>query len=349
MTDIRHVGHSGEVTETEPLFPLSRYVDDRSEETITQVYLALLREHDPSRERLLSSGLLPGDIDRAVGVLHWRGWVDVSDPDNWTVAAPDIALPAYASAIERQARRSRAAADEMAHIFHAAREGTEEEDYEPVRVLNSVAELRGAMSHILSHARHSVLVMRAAPLEGDGAVPLVNLKAVAAEHAEARHLTFTALYDSALADLPEALDVMRAREVDGESLRVAPSLPFSALVVDESTAVLDFRNVEPSGGGSLLVHSGPLTAAVVALFRRLFDDGIPLSLPGRGSGAEAGITERDRIILGLLASGASDSMITRQVGVSRRTVERRIHHLMTVLSASTRFQAGVEAARRGLI
>ena len=52
-------------------------------------------------------------------------------------------------------------------------------------------------------------------------------------------------------------------------------------------------------------------------------------------------------ILTLLAAGASDATIARQSGISQRTVERRVRALMDQLGAGTRFQAGVQAARRG--
>jgi DNA-binding NarL/FixJ family response regulator len=47
--------------------------------------------------------------------------------------------------------------------------------------------------------------------------------------------------------------------------------------------------------------------------------------------------------------GAKDETIARQLGVSLRTVRRRVAELMDELGASTRFQAGMEAVRRGLL
>ena len=40
-------------------------------------------------------------------------------------------------------------------------------------------------------------------------------------------------------------------------------------------------------------------------------------------------------------------MIARKLGISLRTVRRRMAELMSDLGADTRFQAGVEAVRRG--
>ena len=71
----------------------------------------------------------------------------------------------------------------------------------------------------------------------------------------------------------------------------------------------------------------------------------PLPRTAGARSAEA----RDRTILALLAAGAPDATIARQTGVSQRTVERRVRALMDQLGAGTRFQAGVQAARRGLL
>jgi DNA-binding NarL/FixJ family response regulator len=46
-------------------------------------------------------------------------------------------------------------------------------------------------------------------------------------------------------------------------------------------------------------------------------------------------------------AGATDEVIARKLGIGLRTVRRRIASLMTELGVDTRFQAGVEAVRRG--
>jgi DNA-binding NarL/FixJ family response regulator len=51
----------------------------------------------------------------------------------------------------------------------------------------------------------------------------------------------------------------------------------------------------------------------------------------------------------LLTVGASDQVVARQLGVSVRTVERRVRYLTEHLGAATRFQAGVQAVRRGWV
>lgn len=56
-----------------------------------------------------------------------------------------------------------------------------------------------------------------------------------------------------------------------------------------------------------------------------------------------------RSILQLLATGAKDEAVARRLGVSIRTCRRHVSELMTALGATSRFQGGVEAVRRGLL
>lgn len=55
----------------------------------------------------------------------------------------------------------------------------------------------------------------------------------------------------------------------------------------------------------------------------------------------------DAHLLALMAQGLKDEVVARRLGLSLRTVRRRIAHLMAELDATTRFQAGIEAVRRG--
>lgn len=62
---------------------------------------------------------------------------------------------------------------------------------------------------------------------------------------------------------------------------------------------------------------------------------------------DTAISDDDRSLITLLAGGLTDSAIARQLGWSTRTMRRRTGRLFEELSASNRFQAGVQAARRG--
>ncbi|MEW1841736.1 helix-turn-helix domain-containing protein [Nonomuraea angiospora] len=67
------------------------------------------------------------------------------------------------------------------------------------------------------------------------------------------------------------------------------------------------------------------------------------------SSAASALSLEDRRLLALLAAGLKDDAIARQLGTSPRTIRRRLRHLLDELNAETRFQAGAQASRRGLV
>lgn len=146
----------------------------------------------------------------------------------------------------------------------------------------------------------------------------------------------------ALRDAPLAV---AARVEAGEEIRVLPEVPTRMLVVGSSHALLP----EPLGAAAsprLVVRQPGLVDAMALLFERLWVQAaaIPeLSDPGRGQRSPA----HRRFLLEQLAEGAQDEQIARRLGVSLRTVRRRVAEVMTELNAESRFQAGVEAVRRG--
>ncbi|WP_028644018.1 helix-turn-helix transcriptional regulator [Nocardioides sp. URHA0020] len=141
--------------------------------------------------------------------------------------------------------------------------------------------------------------------------------------------------------LHDAPDVMLARLAAGEEIRVLPDLPTRLLVVGDSHAVVP----EPLGLADLplsVVRQHGVVAAMTLWFEELWGRAAVPAL------AEAEPTlDLRRFLLQQLAAGAHDEQIARQLGISLRTVRRRVSALMTELGADSRFQAGVEAARRG--
>ena len=90
--------------------------------------------------------------------------------------------------------------------------------------------------------------------------------------------------------------------------------------------------------------TGAADAALLASAGLGSADGVPV--PTSGLRAPT-VDERD--LLALVAAGATDDVIARQLGISPRTLRRRLHDLFDELGASNRFHAGVEAARRGWV
>ena len=139
--------------------------------------------------------------------------------------------------------------------------------------------------------------------------------------------------------LNQVPEVLRARMDEGEEVRVLDAMPTRLLVISPTHAVLP----EPLGYADeprLLVRQGALVEALTLLFELYWER--PLAVPtGRRASTSA------PFLLRQLASGAKDEQIARTLGLSLRTVRRRVADLMIELGVDTRFQAGAEAARRG--
>ncbi|WP_052595642.1 helix-turn-helix transcriptional regulator [Luteipulveratus mongoliensis] len=128
----------------------------------------------------------------------------------------------------------------------------------------------------------------------------------------------------------------------GEMARTLAGTPLHVLISDDDAAVLQIRTPEPDDVLALLLGPCGLMDTVRACFETLWELAIPLP-----TGLMTDLDPLDRDILELMSSGVTDDLIARRLEISRRTVVRRAGALQRRLNAHTRFQAGVQAARRG--
>jgi DNA-binding CsgD family transcriptional regulator len=322
------------------------YSDPELDAAVTRVYLAVLQHPQPSRSLLVAQGIREDLIDTSLRVLDAQGLIRLHEGGLLEVIPPDIALPNVAAELEHRARRTRASAHELAQVYFAARSQVMRPDPSTLQLLQSMDELAAATADIVSTATERVRCFRAmSPRTRDLFAAPLHAHEAQSFGAGGIPIPLFTTYDTDVLDLENALEVLEARERGGERFRFVSSVPFSALVVDDTAAVVDTTLFEENGAGSVLIRSRPMVRALGALADLFWDLGSPLPRTAGARSAEA----RDRTILALLAAGAPDATIARQTGVSQRTVERRVRALMDQLGAGTRFQAGVQAARRGLV
>lgn len=131
----------------------------------------------------------------------------------------------------------------------------------------------------------------------------------------------------------------------GEQARVLPSVPVKLVIIDDAYALVALSIKETDVYNTMLVvQPCGLLSALVALFEQAWQNALPFH--GR-SARPAGLLPADRRLLRLLAAGASDEVIAREIGVSRRTLFRRVQVLMARLGATSRFQMALQAQRSG--
>lgn len=153
-----------------------------------------------------------------------------------------------------------------------------------------------------------------------------------------------ALYPRDVVDDPRRLAYVRHWAGAGEEVRITHrSVPYLA-VFGHQVAIVAAGSGRGTSEGRILVRAPALVSLVIDLFERYWERSVPL----RSTPVGLGRNERIEILEGLML-GAKDEALARQLGVSLRTVRRRVADLMDELGATTRFQAGMEAVRRGLV
>jgi DNA-binding CsgD family transcriptional regulator len=174
----------------------------------------------------------------------------------------------------------------------------------------------------------------------------------------ARGIGYRVIYEQALLEEPGMIDNLVLGIRAGEVARATPSLPVRMAISDRSIALCP---LVPGGDGiteptAALVRDSSLLTALLALFDSYWAASSPLHVAEGGASDGAGISlvspsgptsAEERELLSLLVAGVSDKAIATRLGVSMRTVQRRISELMAQTGAQTRMQLAWQVARRG--
>lgn len=322
---------------------------DPADEEVAPLYLALLETRHPTRDSLRSQGFSSHQLDRLLPVLEHRRMIQPVDGSTWSVVPPDVAMPAFAAQLEARARMVRTTAQAMSRVYLRSRAADRTDATSGVVLLESLVDVAEALHQVTTTAQEWVLSSRVdSPLSRYlleaprpiSTTPFVN------SHGEPLDVRLD--IDPALLPEPDVLEIMQARVDAGDAIRLTSGLPFTGAVNDQGLAMIDLGDDGGSPVGILLNRAagGGRVRAVLEFAWQLGTPWLPATTPASDSDH---LEPRDRSILRLMAGGVSDAAIARQLGISSRTVERRVRLLLDRLNATTRFQAGVLAARQGLI
>lgn len=125
-------------------------------------------------------------------------------------------------------------------------------------------------------------------------------------------------------------------------------VPLKLAIIDREWAMLPLLHAAgQTPEATVIVRRSVLLDSMLALFESVWQQGMEVK-PVGGELLLAGTAEDDlRQIARLLATGMTDIAIGHHLGISQRTVRRRIKDLMDELRVDSRFAAGVRAAERG--
>lgn len=302
-----------------------------------RVYRALAASHPSDVDRLaVATGLSAADTARVLGELADLGAAARTD-DGWVARPPVRVMSEVLRAEEaRRAALWRAGA-ELDELYESARLGAGA-DVEPV---TDIVDLFALTERVQEQARERIRWLDRPPYRS------TPDRFAAQESLQARRMAegvvYRTLYHQAVYDDPNLFASMTRMIEAGEDARVLADLPVKLLIADDHTALLVPEPERAGVAGSLVVHTSGLLNALCGLFETLWTLGVPVT----AAEPSVRLSERDRTIITLMAAGLTDDAIARRLQLSRRTVVRGITALLDRLGATTRFQAGVQAANRG--
>ena len=344
------------------------------------IYLALLDSSPATAAQIRDR--VPGiRVRSAITALESAGLVSrlTGHPVRYQPAPPDMALEVLVRAREQELQQVRVEVARLAERFRAGLDSVRPE--EVVEVVTTRDATLQRWEQLQRSARHEVRSFDRPPYASDIMVNPAETEGLAAG------IAFRAVYARAGLELPGRLAAMQRLVAAGEQARVTADLPVKMFLADNAIGLipLERRDRADAADSALVIHSSSLLDTLSALFEAIWATAVPVkfgtsavpagsvpaghgpsgSAPAEGgppapvpptpepvgtgpdpASASPGDSEH-RMLLGLLAIGLTDEAIGRQLGWHPRTVQRHVRRLMTELGAQTRFQAGLQAARRG--
>jgi DNA-binding CsgD family transcriptional regulator/sugar-specific transcriptional regulator TrmB len=312
-------------------------------ETTEKVYRGLLAFPGFGVEELSAHLLLPeAEVHTALAELADLALLRVSRED------PGVRLPvslqrAMAILLQRQqneleTRRAQLAASReqvTALLTEPATGG------DPIERLLGLDAIQARLEELMTAATEEVLALipggPQAPATLAAARPLD-------EDLAARGLTRRSVYQDSMRADRTNMDYARWTIGLGAQVRTAPLVPPRMIIIDRRIAVLAFDPDATARGIAILREPGVL-AGLLALFEQTWSDGTDLETTE--AGGDDDITPMERELLRMLAAGLTDEAAAKRLGVSLRTVKRRMEVLMRRLDAGSRFEAGFKAGQRG--
>ncbi|SER49118.1 hypothetical protein [Lentzea albida] len=292
--------------------------------------LASLTLTDESAVRNALAGLL------ALGVVE----VAATAPCGYAPGDPEVVVGELIERLEQETLRRQqkigGTRTELAGLAagfrHDARTVEVEHITEPERIRERLAEL-------CFFTRSSVYAVQPARASSEAA----RAEASRLDNRSlGRGVTMRIIYDERVLRAERTRARLGERTASGAQIRFLPGPLARLILLDERIAIVPSDPTD-AGSGALVVHQPGIVSELVARFRQLWDGAQDFAEPAGTP------SDDDRSVLRMLASGLTDELVARQIGVSVRHLRRRIARLMDELGADSRFQAGMAAARRGWI
>lgn len=318
-------------------------------EAEARVYEALIPQTHSTVDVLSNrTNLTTAKTARALAALARRGMVTrlPGRPTRYSAVEPSLAGSVLISKREHELRQLQQHLNKLNETFHTESSALRSGEY--IEVIEGASKIWRTFVRVQRSARHQVRAFDKPPyfvVAGKYGDEGPNFEE--REFLSAGTVGYRVVYDQESVATPGRLENIWEGINLGELARVGASLPAKLVIRDDTLAIVS-STADYNNDIAHLIHPSSFLDLVCGLFEAVWDRAIPLNRSEAKDG-RAQLSNRDRQLLGLLASGATDAAIARTFGWSTRTVQRHVQQLMTQVGARTRFQIGMESARRGWI
>jgi Predicted transcriptional regulators len=307
-------------------------------------YLMLVRRGSASLPQMARRlGLPEPRTRRIVAGLQEKGLVHQTPPPRERVVAvpPEIGVEQLVRRREQDLQRVLASAQMLA-AEATARAGARR-TAELMEIVQGRASVRRAFERVQRVASAQVRVFVTPPYAADpvNTTELARLRA---------GVDYRAVYAVDALDEPGFIDTVAPHVRAGEQARASASVPIKLVIADHALAMLPLAWTSDSDDfAAVLVHPCGLLGALVALFESVWAVATPLVPVGTGAQqVNPGMLDDDDLtLLSLLVTGLTDEAVAARLGLSRRTVVRRVGALMALAGVRSRLQLGWVARERG--
>jgi sugar-specific transcriptional regulator TrmB/DNA-binding CsgD family transcriptional regulator len=286
------------------------------------------------------------EVAAVLAALEDKGLVAraASGRDRYVASPPAVALGALL--VRRQEELHRAQV-EMAELVTVYRSAGSRDVADVVDVVHGVEAIGQRFAQLQRGAREQVQTLVSAEV----AVVSAEANQGVERAALARGVRYQVVLERGAFERPGFYAAAEEALASGVELRVAGAVPLRLLAVDREVALIPLTSTEAGEPvrDALLVHQSGLLDGMLALFDSVWQGSPQLLANGEGiaeTDADA-LDPIDRKLLSLLLAGLTDQSIGLQLGLSLRTVQRRVRQMMDRAGVGSRLQLGHHAARRG--
>ncbi|MFJ9884737.1 LuxR C-terminal-related transcriptional regulator [Streptomyces sp. NPDC091287] len=285
----------------------------------------LVRDMEPPRTAEAVAGIVASLVARGL-VARTTG------REEYVAVSPGVALGVELAERKERLQRAELALEELAESYRLGSMGRAQRDL--VEVVDGRDAVQRRYFQMQLSARRSIETF----VTGD--IQVVGPENTQERTVLRRGIRLRAVVDQRFLSAPRSDDQLDESLADGVQVRTVKEIPLKLIICDNEVAMLPLHgrgaDVDPS-----LVLRGGLVNIALSLFDTVWERARPYGATGMD------IDAMDASVLRLLLAGLTDSAVASQLGLSSRTVQRRIKALMLRAGVNTRMQLGWHARHHG--